>query len=149
MSTTITPFRRNLGEDTKIGGRVVRRGDFLVYPPSDAHLNPDYYPEPHKYDPGRWLRPDPVPNTAFPFLGWGAGRHPCTGMKTAKLEMKMILAVFLMGYKYEIVDEDGKPPNSLPVPDMNDSNQVRVEYWRKAFLNLGAHCVSSLPRLVL
>ena len=120
---------RRSGHETKIGEQVVRRGDFLAYSLADVHLNPEYYPEPHKYDPGRWLRPDPVPNTVYPFLGWGAGRHPCAGMKVAKLEMKLILAVFLTRYKFNLVDKDGKFPNPLPIPNRNDIHQVRVESW--------------------
>jgi len=119
-------LRRNVREDIKICGQVVNRGDFLVYSLAEVHLNPEYYPEPHKWDPGRWLRPDPVPNTIYPFLGWGAGRHACTGAKAAKLEMKLIAALFLTRYEFEIVDKDGKFPDPLPVPNRND-NLVCVE----------------------
>ena len=133
----VTP-RRHLGGDMKIGGHVVRRGDFLLYPVAEVHFNPEYYPEPHKYDPGRWLRPDLVPTAAYPFLGWGAGRHPCAGMKAAKLEMKLILAVFLTRYEYKLVDKDGKFPNPLPVPNRNENHQVCVEnvlFWRSLSLS--------------
>ena len=124
--TNIT-LRWNVQKEMKIGEQVVKRGDFLVYPMADVHLNPEYYPEPYKFDPGRWLRPDPVPDAAYPFLGWGAGRHPCAGMKMAKLEMKLILALFLTRYEYGLVDKDGKFPDPLPVPDRNDTRQVWVE----------------------
>jgi len=124
MAITGITLRRNIHEDIKIGGMVVKRGDFLAYCIGDVHLNPDYYPEPYKYDPGRWLRPDLVPDAAYPFLGWGAGRHPCTGEKVAKLEMKLILAMFLMRYEFDLVDEDGKFPKTLPVPNRNDIHQV-------------------------
>jgi len=117
----------------KISGKVVRRGDFLVHSSADAHFNPDYYPEPDKYDPGRWLRPDPVPNAAYPFLGWGAGRHPCPGARLAKLEMKLILAVFLTRYKFDLVDEDGKFPDPPPVPNRNDTHRVRVGSYTMVF----------------
>jgi len=127
IANTAAVPRRNLHGDMKIGKQVVNRGDFLVYSIADVHLNPEYYPEPYKYDPGRWLRPDPIP-TVYPFLGWGAGRHICTGMKAAKLEMKLILAMFLMGYEYDLVDKDGKFPDPLPVPDRNDIHQVRVGF---------------------
>ena len=119
-------LRRNFREEIKIGGRVVKQGDFLAYSLGDVHLNSEYYPEPYKYDPGRWLRPDPVPDTPYPFLSWGAGRHPCLGMKIAKLEMKFISAMFLVGYEFDLVDEDGKFPKSLPVPDRNGILGVRV-----------------------
>ena len=126
IATGLT-FRRNVREEIKIGGQVVRRGDFLAYSVADVHLNPEYYPEPYKYDPGRWLRPDPVPDTVYPFLGWGVSRHPCPGMKVAKLEMKLILALFVTRYEYDLVDKDGKFPDPLPVPDRNDIHEVRVE----------------------
>ena len=110
---------------------MVKQGDFVAYPLADVHLNPKYYPEPHKYDPGRWLRPDPVPDAIYPFLGWGAGRHPYTGMKLAKLEMKLILALFLTRYEFDLVDKTGKFPNPLPVPDRNDMHRVRAELWKR------------------
>ena len=122
-------LRRNFREGFNIGGRVIKRGDFLAYSLSEVHLNPEYYPEPYKYDPGRWLRPDPVPNAPYPFLGWGAGRHPCVGMKVAKLEMKLVLATFLIGYEFDLVDKDGKFPDPLPVPDKNGFHRVSVGYW--------------------
>ena len=124
---TGTAFRRNIRGEIDIGEQVVRQGDFLAYPIADVHLNPNYYPEPHKYDPGRWLRPDPVPDATYPFLGWGAGRHPCTGMKLAKLEMKLILALFLTRYEFDLVDKDGKFPDPLPIPNRNDMHQVHAE----------------------
>ena len=119
-------LRRNVREEIEIGGRVIKRGDFLTYSLNEVHQNPKYYPEPNKYDPGRWLRPDPVPNAPYPFLGWGGGRHPCLGMKVAKLEMKLTLATFLIGYEFDLVDKDGKFPDPLPVPDKNDIHRVRV-----------------------
>ena len=124
IAFTSVGFRRNIREDMKIGQQVVRRGDFLACPLGPVHLNPEYYPEPYKYDPGRWLRPDPLPNAAHTFLGWGAGRHPCTGMRMAKLEMKLIMAMFVMRYEFDLVDKDGKFPNPLPVPNRNDIHQV-------------------------
>ena len=128
IAITLLDLRRNLGGDMKIGEQIIKRGDFLAYSLGDAHLNSEYYPEPYKYDPGRWLRPDPLPNAPYTFLGWGAGRHPCTGKKVAKLEMKLIMAIFLTRYEFELVDELGRFPNPLPVPNRNDPHQVRVGF---------------------
>ena len=133
VSSPHISFRRNLGQDVSIDGKVVKRGDFLVYLLSDTHLNHEYYPDPHKYDPNRWLRPDPTPNAAYPFLAWGAGRHPCTGMRTAKLELKLILVMFLMRYEYELVDQNGKFPDLPLVPDRDDTHQVRTRWCKYCF----------------
>ena len=127
----------------KIDGQVVRRGDFVAYLLRDAHLNPRYYPEPDKYDPSRWLQSGPVSSVTHPFFGWGAGRHACTGVKMAKLEMKLISVMFLTRYEYELVDKDGRFPDPLPVPNRNDLHQVCGMADRPNFC-LGAHRVSSL-----
>ena len=46
-------------------------------------------------------------------------------MRIAKLEMKVILAMILLGYEYELVDDDGNYPKAIPEQDRNDPSQVR------------------------
>lgn len=140
--------RRNVREEIRVCGRVVNQGDFLVYSQADVHLNPEYYPEPHRYDPGRWLRPDPIPNAIYPFLGWGAGRHPCPGVRAAKLKMKLILVLFLANYEFDLVDKDGKFPNPLPVPNRNDIHQVRAEFRIRYSIRISSCLFFSRPALL-
>lgn len=45
-------------------------------------------------------------------------------MKVAKLEIKLILALLLLEFDYKLVDDSGKYPRALPVPDRNDLQQV-------------------------
>ncbi|KAF8218508.1 hypothetical protein L208DRAFT_1419945 [Tricholoma matsutake] len=41
-------------------------------------------------------------------------------MRIAKLEIKIIVTLFLSGYDYDIVDAQGKHANHLPSPNYND-----------------------------
>jgi len=136
-------IRRNLFGDLSITNKPLLKGDFLAYPFSDAHLNPDIYDAPNVFDPMRFLpgrEEDKKQN--YGYLAWGAGksiivllcsegdwlllgRHPCAGMKVAKLEIKVIVASFLAGYEYDVVDSEGNFPEKLPTPDYNDIHQVR------------------------
>lgn len=145
ISITSVALRRNLRGDIKFGEQVVKLGDFLVYSLADVHMNPECYPEPSKYDPGRCLRPDPVPNVAYPFLGWGAGRHTCTGMRMAKLEMRLILVMFLTRYEFDLVNKDGRFPDPLPAPNRNDMLQVRVGLRLRYFI--GRYSLRSLSSI--
>lgn len=54
------------------------------------------------------------------------GRHPCAGMRAAKLEIKVAIALFLSKFDYELVDASGKLLKSLPQPDRNDIQNVRA-----------------------
>ena len=53
-------------------------------------------------------------------------------MKVAKLEIKMIVAMFVVGYEYDVVDSKGRVSDKLPIPDYNDIQQVRTlasQFW--------------------
>jgi sterol 14-demethylase len=92
-------------------------------------MDPSIYPDPEKWDPERYL-PDRAEDKKVPmgYLGWGAGRHPCAGMKVAKLEMRMITAMFIAGYDFTLVNGKDKFPEKFPVPDRNDIQQVRAAF---------------------
>ncbi|TFK38287.1 cytochrome P450 [Crucibulum laeve] len=119
-------LRRNVLEDLTIDGKTISKGDFMAYQTYDVHMNPDIYSDPSRFDPDRYSsgREEDKKET-FAYLGWGAGRHPCTGMKVAKLEIKLILALFLAGYDYEVVDKSGNPAKTLPRSDYNDIHAAR------------------------
>ncbi|XP_054161133.1 uncharacterized protein LOC128959218 [Oppia nitens] len=79
-------------------GIQVRRGQRIEFPLYPIHLNPDYFPEPHRFDPDRFMgqnnsRDKIVPYTFLPF---GAGPRACAGQPFAWLIVKLILANFLV-----------------------------------------------------
>lgn len=45
-------------------------------------------------------------------------------MRIAKLEIKLTLAMLLLGYDYQLVDGQGLATNVIPKPDRNDIQQV-------------------------
>jgi hypothetical protein len=47
-------------------------------------------------------------------------------MKIAKLEIKLLLAMMLLGYEYELVDGNGNYPKAVPDQDRNDVLQVSL-----------------------
>jgi len=121
-----TALRRNIVEDLPVSGKIIPRGNFMAYSLGDVHMNPDIYPNPSKFDPDRYSPGrEEDKKVTFGYLGWGAGRHPCTGMKVAKLEIKMIIALFIAGYEYEVVDSNGNFPALLVKPNYDDIFQAR------------------------
>jgi cytochrome P450 len=113
----------------------------VVYNMADVHLNEMVYSEPLKFDPSRFSPPREEDKQGhLLFLGWGAGRHICpgtpftfavyfldnvvSGMKIAKLEIKIILALFLSSYEYTLVGESGMPLKQSLQPDRNDISTI-------------------------
>ncbi|KAJ7273156.1 cytochrome P450 [Mycena rebaudengoi] len=117
-----TALRRNMGGDTLIAHKTVRDRESF----GDVHFDEHIYANPFLFDPGRFLETgDEETHVSFPFLGWGAGRHPCAGMRAAKLEIKIAIALFLSKFEYQVVDASGHFPESLPQPDRNDIQQPK------------------------
>ncbi|KAK3326234.1 cytochrome P450 6A1 [Apodospora peruviana] len=68
-------FRKNIsGKDYSIGktGEVVPEDSYVTYPVDDVHFNPEIYPEPAKWDPGRYL-PDRAEDKKAPWTYMGLG----------------------------------------------------------------------------
>ncbi|KAF9568692.1 cytochrome P450 [Agrocybe pediades] len=111
-----TAMRRNLGPELYINNKIIPTGAYVIYPFSDIHLNPDIYPDPWKFDPARKV-PEHIP---FAYAGWGGGKTTCLGTRLAKVELKLVTAMFVLGFQHSVVDRHGKPADPLPVPNWND-----------------------------
>jgi len=126
MVIGLLALRRNLGPDLPIAGKIIPTGDFLAYPIGDVNRNPDIYTDPETFDPHRYdVGREEDKRAPLGYLGWGAGRHVCPGMRIAKLEIKLILAMFISSFDYEVVDGAGQPPKSLPRANFNDFHRPR------------------------
>ncbi|KAG9081346.1 hypothetical protein FRC06_005626, partial [Ceratobasidium sp. 370] len=113
-------LRRVVHGDLSVEGKTIPNGSFLVYLLGETHDNPDIYPEPSKFNPGRFEQGQDKAQV-HAFLGWGVGRHPCPGRRFAQYEIKAIFAMFLASYEYEVVNSKGvRPDPSTVVPNRND-----------------------------
>lgn len=48
------------------------------------------------------------------------GKSMCLGTRLAKVELKLILSMFVLGFDLDIVDKHGKPQDEMPRPNWND-----------------------------
>ncbi|KAF9445805.1 cytochrome P450 [Macrolepiota fuliginosa MF-IS2] len=120
-----TAMRRNLGPEFHIDGKLVPTGAYVVYPFSDVHLDQNIYEDPWKFDPGRWLdesgeKKKGEKDVPYSYIGWGGGKSPCLGTRLAKVELKLILSMFVLGFDLNVVDKNGEPKSDLPRPNWDD-----------------------------
>jgi len=109
-------MRMNTGPEIQLGGKNIPTGTFVMYPFSDVHLSPELYPDPWQFDPGR-----PQSKMPFSYVGWGAGKSVCLGQRLARLELKLMVALLVLGFDFTAVDTKGRPLDALPRPNWNDS----------------------------
>lgn len=118
-----TAFRKNISGraiPTGSGDEIIPPNAFVTFAIADTHLDPEIYTDPLKWDPSRML-PDRAEDKKKPqgYLGWGVGRHPCLGMRFAKLENNIIIAFFIAMFDIEISDKMGVEKREPPPVNFN------------------------------
>lgn len=89
-------FRKNISsKPLKVGNTVIPPNGIAVWRFAESHLDPSIFPDPESFDPSRFDEENlsKLPSNAF--VGWGGSRHPCGGIRFAKLEMYIMVALFL------------------------------------------------------
>jgi cytochrome P450 len=116
-----TGFRRNVsGKDLRIGDEIIPDGAFVTYHLGETHQDLTLYPNPEQWDPARHLdEKAPWRKVQHGFAGWGSGRHPCLGMRFAKLEMSLVVGWFVASFEFETVEVGGTKMAEMPRVDMN------------------------------
>ena len=95
---------RHLKAPSTIGGFDLPAGAVAAACIYLVHHRPDLWPDPERYDPGRFVGKKPDPSQYFPF---GGGTRRCLGMAFAAYEMRIVLATILS--KVDLAAAPGEP----------------------------------------
>lgn len=101
--------------DDEIAGYHVPAGTTVIVSPWLIHRNPELWPRPNEFDPGRFLDPKLV--SERPRLAWmpfGAGQRTCVGKALALMELEEGLRRILR--RFCPVEAEGRP---LPQPRLS------------------------------
>ena len=113
MYTPISQLTRRVVVDKYKFPNVTLEKDTVVIIPAYAiHHHPDYYPEPEKFNPDRFMPENKhllVPYTYMPF---GQGPRNCMGMRFAYQEIKLCLARLILNYQFHSTP---KTPEKLKI----------------------------------
>ncbi|RLM84551.1 abscisic acid 8' [Panicum miliaceum] len=124
MASIISFTFREAVADVEYKGFLIPKGWKVMPLFRNIHHSPDYFQDPHKFDPSRF-QVAPRPNTFLPF---GSGVHACPGNELAKLEMLVLIHHLVTGYRWEIVGSSDEVEYSpFPVP----KHGLPVRLWRE------------------
>lgn len=132
---------RVLLQPARIGGWDLPAGVAVVCSIYLAHRRPEAYPEPERFNPGRFLGVKPSPYEFFPF---GGGMRRCIGMAFALYEMKMVLATVLSRASLRLAPGPAIEPVRRAITLM-PSDGLRVELTRRAARPTGPTVPAATP----
>ncbi|PVI02122.1 cytochrome P450 [Periconia macrospinosa] len=81
-----------------------------------THYHPDYYPNPHRFEPSRWVDTNEqfIPPRKGAYLAWAdGGPQVCPGLKFSQVEFVAVLACVLGGCRIEAVRLEGESDEGM------------------------------------
>ena len=88
--------------DTEIGGHPVLAGTGVLLSPWVTHRHPDFWPQPDRFDPNRFLNGND--NRRYAYFPFGGGPRSCIGEHFALLEATVLLRTLLARYRVDSLD---------------------------------------------
>ncbi|CRL05076.1 CLUMA_CG018180, isoform A [Clunio marinus] len=80
------------------------------------HHDPEYYPEPDKFNPGRFSPENRSQINPDAFLPFGIGPRNCIGSRFALMELKTIFFYLLLNFSFEVISKTTIPFEYEKVP---------------------------------
>ncbi|KAF7830623.1 Abscisic acid 8'-hydroxylase 4 [Senna tora] len=125
MASIISFSFREAVADVEYKGFLIPKGWKAMPLFRNIHHNPDFFPDPQKFNPSRF-EVAPKPNTFMPF---GSGVHACPGNELAKLEMLIMIHHLVTKFRWEVVGPQcGIQYGPFPVP----VNGLPARFWRES-----------------
>jgi cytochrome P450 len=113
-TSPVSHFMRTATEDVEVGGRLIRKGDWLMLSYLSANNDETVFDEPERFQ---------VDRDASRHLAFGAGAHACLGQHLARLEMRILFEELIPRFRtLELVGEPKRSaarfvggPKTVPV----------------------------------
>ncbi|CAL1286913.1 unnamed protein product [Larinioides sclopetarius] len=97
--------------EAKLGdtGITIPKGMLVTIPSYALHKDPQYFPDPDKFDPDRFNLEERTKRNPYAYLPFGAGPRNCVGMRFALMEAKVCLAHIVANFEMQRCSETKVP----------------------------------------
>ncbi|XP_054737901.1 uncharacterized protein LOC129244309 [Anastrepha obliqua] len=101
----------------------------VYIPVYGLHMNPEFYPEPEKFDPERFAPQNKKNLKPYAYMPFGLGPHGCIGERFAMMQTKIGLTYFLLNHKVTTCER-------TKIPMQLDRKAVVVQAEGGIYLNV-------------
>jgi cytochrome P450 len=115
---------REAREQDEVDGVLIPKGATAMIAVYYLQRHPEFWSEPERFDPDRWLEARGEPRHAFAYLPFGLGGRRCVGEDFALLELRAVLARVLQRFHVEV--DAAHPVVARPQLTLKPAQGVRI-----------------------
>ena len=110
--------------DFEFGGYRIPAGAGVGINVHWTHHNPEYWPEPERFDPMRFTREAEKARHKYAWVPFGGGAHMCLGLHFAYMQVKVLMVHLLARYRIAPAEGAGSDWQAWPIPKPRDGLPV-------------------------
>ena len=126
MTAPVPSLPRRALKPFRFGGIDVPAGVGVSVSPSFVHKMPDVWPEPERFDPGRFAPEAVRARHKYAWVPFGGGAHMCLGLHFAMLQARLFLHALLQDHRIELTGAQPTAWQAWPIPKPRDGLPVRI-----------------------
>ncbi|NP_001165978.1 cytochrome P450 4AB12 isoform X1 [Nasonia vitripennis] len=120
---------RHLTEDLQLKTHTLPAGVDVICFLYDVHRDPNFWPDPEKFDPDRFLPESSAGRHPYAYVPFSAGPRNCIGQKFAMMELKSLVARILYNFQLEPIDRSADVKFTTDLV-LRPTNPIRVKFVR-------------------
>ena len=115
---------RRLTKSVVVDNILYKKGWTLIAEPRIAHIMPEHFEQPEKFEPERFL-PERNEGQMYKFIPFGGGVHACLGAQMAMVISKVFASHLLRMFDWKTIGE----PNfvQFPIKRITDDYQIQIQ----------------------
>lgn len=122
----LNTLTRRVIEDFEYKGCIIEKGKNVMLCPYVAHRLEDQFPNAECFDPHR-----AVPENPFALIPFGGGQRKCVGNAFALLQVKVIFAMMLSEYEFELAGPSETYVEIMPSLILRPADPCILKYRRR------------------
>ncbi|KAF2894283.1 hypothetical protein ILUMI_11888 [Ignelater luminosus] len=87
----------------------LNQGDTVIFPTMGLHRAPEYFPEPDRFDPDRFIDNNKDSVNIYAYIPFGSGPRSCIGNRFALLETKLVFFHLLLEFDITVTEKTQIP----------------------------------------
>jgi sterol 14-demethylase len=93
---------RGVLRDFTAEGVTIPEGSLVAISPPVSHAMPELFPDPERFDPGRYVEGRAEDERPFAWIPFGGGLHRCSGSAFALMQLKAITMSLVRRFEFEL-----------------------------------------------